>query len=75
VSSDQLCVIVAGNETAALVAVDGKKLSFRDSEIFASSLRKFIVFDLKNGVSDTLEFAECIIDFHLNFNHLVWPRP
>jgi hypothetical protein len=44
---------------------------FRDSENLADSPKKLIIFDLKNGVSDTLQFAEFIIDFHLNFNHLV----
>jgi hypothetical protein len=43
----------------------------RDSEIFASSPRTLILFDLKNGVSDTPQFAAPIIEFHLNFNHLV----
>jgi hypothetical protein len=43
----------------------------RDSEIFADSSKKFIMFDLKNGVSDTLQFAESIPDVHLNFNQIV----
>jgi hypothetical protein len=63
VSPDQRRVIVAGNRTAALIAVVGMKLMFRDSEIFAGSLRKLIMLDLKNGVGDTLQFAEPIIDF------------
>jgi hypothetical protein len=29
------------------------------------------MFDLKNGVSDTLQFEAPIIGFHINFNHLV----
>jgi hypothetical protein len=73
-SPDRRGVIVAGNATAALIAVVDKKLVFRDSEIFAGSPRKVTVFDLKNGVSDRLQFAEPIIDFHLNFNHLVRPK-
>jgi hypothetical protein len=63
-------VIVVGNGTAALIAVGGKKLVFRDSELFAGSLKRLIMFDLKNGVSKMLQFAESIIDCHLNFNHL-----
>jgi hypothetical protein len=54
VSPDQPQVIVAGNGTAAVVVVVRKKLVFRDSDISADSSRKVIVFDLKNGVSDTL---------------------
>jgi hypothetical protein len=65
---------VAGNGTAALIAVGGGKLAFRDSEIFAYSPRKFIMFGLKNGVSGTIQFAEPMIDFHFNFNHLVRPN-
>jgi hypothetical protein len=71
VSPDQPGVIVTGNGTVAPIAVVGKKLVFCDSEIFADSSRKLIVFDLKNGVSDRLGFAESIIDFCLNFNHLI----
>jgi hypothetical protein len=37
-----------------LIVVLGKKLVFRDSEIFMDSLRKLITLDLKNGVSDML---------------------
>jgi hypothetical protein len=64
-------VIVVGNGTTALIAVGCKKFMFRDSENFADSPKKFIIFDLKNGVSDTLQFAEFIIDFHFNFSHLL----
>jgi hypothetical protein len=73
-SPDQPREIVAGNGTAALIAVVSKKFVFRDSEIFADSPRKLIASDLKNGFSDTLQFAESIIDFHLNFDHLVRPK-
>jgi hypothetical protein len=58
VSSDRPRVIVAGNGPAALIAVGDKKLMFRDSEILAGSLKKLTMFDLKNGVGDTLQFAE-----------------
>jgi hypothetical protein len=51
-----------------------QKLMFRDSESFADLPGKLIVFDLKNGISDTPQFAESIIDFHLNFNHVVSPK-
>jgi hypothetical protein len=71
VSPDQPRVIVAGNGIAALITVGGKKSVFRDSEIFADSPKKLIMFDLKKGISDTVQFAESILDFHLNFNHLV----
>jgi hypothetical protein len=64
-------VIVEGNGPAALIAVRGKKLVFHDSENLPDSPKKLIMFDLKNGVSDTLQFAAPIIDFHLNFDHLV----
>jgi hypothetical protein len=43
----------------------------RSSEIFADSSKKLIMFDLKNGVSDTLQFVESILDVHLNFNQIV----
>jgi threonine dehydrogenase-like Zn-dependent dehydrogenase len=71
VSPDQSRVIVVGTGTTALIAVAGKKLVFRGSEIFADSLRKLVMFELKNDVSDTLQLAEFIINFHLNFNHLI----
>jgi hypothetical protein len=71
VSPDQPRVIVAGNGPAALIAVGGKKLVFRNSQILADSPKKFIMFDLKNGVSDMLQLAAPIIDFHLNISHLV----
>jgi hypothetical protein len=73
-SPDQPGVIVAGSRTAGLIAIIGKKLVFRDSEIFTDSPRKLIMFNLKNGISDRLQFAESIIDFHLNFNHLLRPK-
>jgi hypothetical protein len=69
-SPDQSRVIVARNRAAALIAVVGMKLMFRDSEIFADSPTKLIVVDLKNGAGNTLPFAESIVDFHLNFNDL-----
>jgi hypothetical protein len=72
-SPAQLRLIVAGNGTVALITV-GKKVVFHDNEIFADSPRKLIVFGLKNGVSDTVQFAESIIDFHLNVNHFVRPK-
>jgi hypothetical protein len=74
VPRDQPRVIVAGDRTAALIAVVDKKLVFHDSEIFADSLRKLIMFYLKNSVSDMLQFVESIIAFHLNFDHLVTPK-
>jgi hypothetical protein len=43
----------------------------RDSEIFADSSKKLIMFDLKNDVIDTLPFGESILDGHLNFNQIV----
>jgi hypothetical protein len=54
----------------ALLAVGGKKLLFHDSGLFADLPKKRFLFDLKNGISDMLQFAESIVDFHLNFNHL-----
>jgi hypothetical protein len=62
---------VADKGSAAMIAVDDKKLLFRDSELFADSPKKLIMFSLKTGGSDTLQFAKSILDFHLNFNHLV----
>jgi hypothetical protein len=44
-----------------LIPVGGKKLVFRDSEIFADSPKKPIMFDLRNGVSYTLQFMESIL--------------
>jgi hypothetical protein len=67
-------VIVAGNGTVTLIGVVGKRVVFRDSEIFANSPSKLIVLDLKNGASNMLQLAESIIDFHLNFSHLVRPK-
>jgi hypothetical protein len=74
VSPERPRVIVAGTGTASLIAVVGKKLVFGDSQIFAGSPRKLIIFDPKNGVSATLQFAESIIIFHLNFNRRVKPK-
>jgi hypothetical protein len=70
-SPDRPRMIVAGNGTAALITVVGKELVFRGNAIVADLLRRLIVFDLKNSISDALQFAESIIDFHVNFNHLV----
>jgi hypothetical protein len=74
ISPDQRRVTVAGNGIAAPIAVVAKKLMFRDSEIFAGSPRKAIRFDRKNGVNDTLQFAEPIINSRLNFNQLIRPK-
>lgn len=71
VSADQPRAIVAGNGTASLVAAIGKKVVYRDCEVFAESPRKLTVFDLKNGISETLQFVDCVLDFYLNFNNLI----
>jgi hypothetical protein len=60
-----------GQRPAALVVVGDTKLVFRESEILADSPTKLILFHLKNSVNDMLKFAESILDFHFNFNHLV----
>lgn len=70
-SQDQPRAIVAGNGTATLVAAVGKKIYYRDCEVFADSPKKLTVFDLKNGVSEPLSFSDCIVDFYLNFNNLI----
>jgi intraflagellar transport protein 80 len=70
-SLDQPRAIVAGNGVAALIAAVGKQLVFRETEVFGETPRKLTVFDLKNGVSETVQFTESIVDFHLNFNHLI----
>jgi hypothetical protein len=68
-SPNQPGVTVARNGTPVLMVV-GKNLVARDNKIFADSSAKFIIFNLKNGVSDKLQLAESISDFHLIFNHL-----
>jgi intraflagellar transport protein 80 len=70
-SIDQPRGLVAGNGIVTLVAVIGKKIVYRDCEVFAESPRKLTVFDLKNGVSENIQFTECIVDFYLNFNNLI----
>ena len=64
-------VLVGGNGTVNLISVVGKKIVYRDCEIVAEGQKKLSVYDLKNGVTETLQFPESIVNFYLNFNFLV----
>lgn len=70
-SRDQPRAIVAGNGTATLVSAIGKKIVYRDCEVIADNPHKLTVYDLKNGISETIQFTDCILDFYLNFNNLI----
>ena len=63
--------LIAGNGTCNLVTVVGKKIVYRDCEIIAENPKQITVYDLKNGVSETLQFQDSLINFYLNFNNLI----
>ena len=68
-------VLVAGNGTLALVAVTGKKIVYKDCEVVSETPKKLTIFDLKNGITENLQFNECIVDFYMNFNNLIVSTP
>lgn len=64
-------VLVGGNGTATLVTAVGKKIVYRDCEIREEGQKKLNVFDLKNGITETLQFPDSVSNFYLNFNFLI----
>lgn len=68
-------VFVGGNGILALVAITGKKIVYRDCEAVAENPRKLTIYDLKNGITDNLQFTDCIVDFYMNFNNLIVTTP
>jgi len=70
-SPTQPRALVAGNGTASLISVTGKKIVYRDFEVVQDAPRKLTVFDLRNGLSESLSFTECVVNFTMNFNNLV----
>ncbi|OHT07478.1 hypothetical protein TRFO_24303 [Tritrichomonas foetus] len=68
-------VFVGGNGVLALVAVTGKKIVYKDCEVVSESPRKLTIFDLKNGITENLQFSECIVNFYMNFNNLIVTTP
>jgi intraflagellar transport protein 80 len=70
-SRDQPRALIGGGGTVSLVAAIGKTLVYRDCEVVLESPKKLTVFDLKNGVSEPISFNDTIVDFSLDFNHLI----
>ncbi|KAH0791698.1 intraflagellar transport protein [Histomonas meleagridis] len=71
VMDDQPRAIVGGNGTLSLISIIGKKAFYRDCEVFMESPKKLIVYDLKNGITENLQFSTSVVDFYLAFDHLI----
>ncbi|KAK8841415.1 Intraflagellar transport protein 80 [Tritrichomonas musculus] len=68
-------VFVGGNGVLALIAVTGKKIVYKDCEVVSESPRKLTIFDLKNGITENLQFSESITNFYMNFGNLIVTTP
>lgn len=70
-SRDQPRAIVCGGFAVNLVAAVGKKIVYKDCEVIAETPRKLAVYDLKNGVNESLSFTDSVADFTIGFNNLI----
>ncbi|OHT10834.1 hypothetical protein TRFO_19821 [Tritrichomonas foetus] len=64
-------ILVGGNDTCNLITVVGKKVVYKDVEVVSENPKSITVYDLKNGISEILQFQDSIVDFYLNFNNLI----
>lgn len=70
-NNDQPRAIVAGGGSINLIAAVGKKIVYKDCEVIADGPSRLTVYDLKNGLSENLQFNESVADFTIGFNNLI----